>query len=1008
MPRESGESEKSGYTSFYIVLLVASIFAFSAVSSFVVAYSFGDFANDLQKLFAPSGTSASTGGVFDLINNLFGTQYSSTSCQTCGLNRADTSNNIQAGQPFKAYCFASQCNSNLFCEGFGASISGPENENCAFSTMDANGAVFSCRGHPAGTYTLTCVVGTGNSCHNSKTTCGGESQTRQFTIFGQQGGTTCTPSCSGRPCGAPNGCGGICTAGYCTATGQVCVNGVCQTIGGGSCPSQTRSCNTTSQNCPGTQVCSNGNWGTCVDNPGDNCPSTDGGATGCSQYDGNCDSCTKSPQPVCGYCKTAKLCKSGLDAGPSDSSCLKSDWAWTSSECGGTGGTGGTTSTCSICPNCPNGKPDCTSNSDFPDCNLQTHKCCKPNGYGAVGHKEYCCSGQIDVNGFCIAGTGGGTGTSGTCTNPFPFAAQPDLYGVTLCGTFPSACTWQGTDNVQVSPADSQGNIQVTFSSQYANGVNVFIRCGGIVGVPAGSVPGYARIASGGDVCAGVSNLIDCNPSAVVSSVAGDFCSFKQNQILTNTNTNPISTTNPARALMPLNLGGSTGSTITIRSIGTTQIGTTQLCNGNIDLFVQFYREMAGQSGGASSCTSTSNRCSPSGCPNFYAGCSDTQTSANSYLCIHSNPTSSAAVPGYSCWHYPWETIDGWLRYPISMQGTIITTTTTTTTTNTASSSTTSSTSSSTTSSTTSSTSSSTTSSTSSSTTSTTTPTTPLPLVISCKDCLVNSQCECSISQSDCSSGLWTAKNKVDTPLPHENTTDIPPYTILFYPNQTGSVNVTARCFDAFPKSRSNSTEVPVLNPFLVCPPSAPVNTPTSCQISNCNSGFANVVQNNVILAGPSFTSSPFSLTFTAPNVGTASITAVCQNPARPSITATVQILGATTTTAPPQGIFTGTDFKCVRTDGSWECSFLYNNKVGQDIIVQFIFAKDGKVETVPPAPKSNTVGSGSAVTKVTLECSSVDSGNYVVSWKAYRDETKRNPIAWSTPSSELPQIDCP
>jgi hypothetical protein len=256
---------------------------------------------------------------------------------------------------------------------------------------------------------------------------------------------------------------------------------------------------------------------------------------------------------------------------------------------------------------------------------------------------------------------------------------------------------------------------------------------------------------------------------------------------------------------------------------------------------------------------------------------------------------------------------------------------------------------------------------------------------------------------------LWTAKNKVNTPLPAENATDIPPYTILFYPNQIGTVNVTARCFDAFPKSRSNSTTVTVMNPFLICPADSLVNVPTSCQINNCNSGSALAVQDNTILANPSFASTPFNITFTATKVGDVNVSAICENPYRPTARAVVRILGfVTTTTTPMHGTFTCTNFRCDNVqDTEWKCSCTYNNKVGQDVVFQFIFAKNGQVVQVPPAPKHNTVGSGTALVSNVFDCSTVDSGNYIVSWKAYLDENKRNPIAWSTPSSELPQINC-
>jgi hypothetical protein len=59
--------------------------------------------------------------------------------------------------------------------------------------------------------------------------------------------------------------------------------------------------------------------------------------------------------------------------------------------------------------NCPNGPSDC--NTDFPNC--QSGKCCKPSGSSTrscylaicVSHPEWCCSGQIDLNGLCTAGS---------------------------------------------------------------------------------------------------------------------------------------------------------------------------------------------------------------------------------------------------------------------------------------------------------------------------------------------------------------------------------------------------------------------------------------------------------------------------------------------------------------------------------------------------------------------------------------------------------------------------
>jgi len=294
--------------------------------------------------------------------------------------------------------------------------------------------------------------------------------------------------------------------------------------------------------------------------------------------------------------------------------------------------------------------------------------------------------------------------------------------------------------------------------------------------------------------------------------------------------------------------------------------------------------------------------------------------------------------------------------------------------------------------------------------TTTTTPTAPLPLPINCNTCLVNSQCECTVAQSDCTNGVMSVTNKNNNPLPAPNATVVgQPMDLVYYPKQTGSVNVTALCFDPFPKSRGNSTEVPVLNPFIVCPSQGLVNVPLSCQVNNCNSGYVQAVQNNALLGSSSFTSTSFTLTFTAQTVGSVSVSASCNSPPIPLTTVSIPILSGlgTTTTTAAIGTFTGTNFQCIKLDGSWQCSFAYNNKAGQDIIVQFSFANSGVVAQPPNTPTYTIAGQGSSIAKVTFDCNLNDPGTYVVSWKAYRDETRRNPIAWAAPSSSLPQVDC-
>jgi len=579
---------------------------------------------------------------------------------------------------------------------------------------------------------------------------------------------------------------------------------------------------------------------------------------------------------------------------------------------------------------------------------------------------------------------------SGQCANPYQ-----SRYGNVLCMGTTGTCGWQGTDSVTFGAADANGNIPVDFRSAYANGVNVFILYGRISGVTAGNVPGYAKASSvdgiGDDICSGAAT---CDPT-VIAYGTRNYCTNIEQNLITTTSATPISSSSLARALMPLNLVDGRGSITIVPTTG----------SPSITLLYQFYRDM-GLNNGYSECDAQagpSDKCSANACNNLYSGCTGIQqTRTNSYLCIKTGATTARA--GYACWHYPWETSDGWTSLNIPAQGAAATTTTTTTTTTAATSPTTA----------TSPPSPTTTTTATITTTTTTTTTTPtlLPLVINCKQCYAKSECSCSIATSDCIEGLWTVSSKEGTPPPLTSTisSNIPPHTVNFTPNTTGKVNVTARCFDAPPKFRSNSTIIDVLNPFLVCQEQGFVNQEVQCTVSNCNSGLYSVTLDTDSLTSGEITSSPFTIKFTSGKIGDAKVSASCSIPSIPIETRTVKILTSliTATTTPLPGTFTGTGFKCAKIDSNtWECSFLYDNKVGQDVVVQFLFAKtNGEVLATPPAPRHNIASSGNGVAKVIFDCTSVDSGRYTVSWKAYRDELKRNPIAWST-SSELQQIDC-
>jgi hypothetical protein len=123
----------------------------------------------------------------------------------------------------------------------------------------------------------------------------------------------------------------------------------------------------------------------------------------------------------------------------------------------------------------------------------------------------------------------------------------------------------------------------------------------------------------------------------------------------------------------------------------------------------------------------------------------------------------------------------------------------------------------------------------------------------------------------------------------------------------------------------------------------------------------------------------------------------------------------STTTTTPAIGTFVGTNFQCSPKIGTKvTCTFAYTNKYTnafgqpQAIIVQFNFAANNGVVVQNVQGSPITASPGTNVAQITFDCTLYDPGVYVVSWKAYPDESRTNPIAWSTNSPiSLPQANC-
>jgi hypothetical protein len=593
-------------------------------------------------------------------------------------------------------------------------------------------------------------------------------------------------------------------------------------------------------------------------------------------------------------------------------------------------------------------------------------------------------------------------GTTGNCTNPHPSSSGTDTYGVRLCRSDYNSCSWSGTDNVQVSAADANGNIQVTFTSQSATAVNIWVTNGRIIQVNSNYMGLYGYFILPG-ICDNVNTADECIPSLLVNDGAGNnFASNLGSGFIASASSNgAISLNNPVRALMPLNFDNRQAA-MTIVPSCIVQGGD---CTNapNIILYYQLYYDTGTNAGVSSWCDATAgNLCSAQHAS--YTGCTGNVPNTpgqpdniftNSEICIRSG---SGAVAGNACWHYPWEIYPNlWTPLSISSQGA------TSSTSSTSSTSTTSISPISTSSTT------STTSSTSTSSTSSTTTTTPTiqPLILTCPACYANSACSCSISSNSCNNGAWFAKNLNSNPLPQINITTIPPYTVYFYPNQTGTVNATAQCFDIFPNNRTNSTTVTVQNPFLVCPSTCAVNSACTCTVNNCNSGLFLAVFNNTALSTQPFSTNPYTATFTPTQIGTVSAIATCDNPLLPSVKANIQIVGignvtTTTTTQIISGSFTHSGFRCVQGGNRWTCTINYNNQAGQSVFIFYDLFNAGKRTD----SKSSTVNTGSGVSSVIFDCVSEGPGTYSVTVKAYLTETRANPIDWST-TSETQTITC-
>jgi hypothetical protein len=212
----------------------------------------------------------------------------------------------------------------------------------------------------------------------------------------------CTSVCSGKACGAADGCGGFCQSGTCPS-GQSCKSGVCgcsQQECQGSCCKAGEVCAATgccaptcsgkacgasdgcggtcsSGSCPSGKTCQNG-----VCQCGNPC-----GATCCSSgqkcYLGSCCTPSCSGQPCGAPDGCGGLCSSGQC--PQNSTCQQGSCVCTGGTCDGG------------C--CPDGYDYCRSQSAFGSV-LYCATACGPENYGCETSSD-CCSGLYCSGGLC-------------------------------------------------------------------------------------------------------------------------------------------------------------------------------------------------------------------------------------------------------------------------------------------------------------------------------------------------------------------------------------------------------------------------------------------------------------------------------------------------------------------------------------------------------------------------------------------------------------------------------
>jgi len=269
------------------------------------------------------------------------------------------------------------------------------------------------------------------------------------------------------------------------------------------------------------------------------------------------------------------------------------------------------------------------------------------------------------------------------------------------------------------------------------------------------------------------------------------------------------------------------------------------------------------------------------------------------------------------------------------------------------------------------------------------TTTTTLPTGIQCDECFANSKCKCSLT-TGCTNGVWALQNTEGNPLSSILSQSIPPATIEFSPNATGTIAVKAVCWT---NNQVLTYTLQVKERFVKCDDICSTKNNCYCSVTGCLSGtFTAVLGDTVLKWKDPIGSTSYSTYFIPEKIGTVNVDVTCNNPVK---TGTAQI----PVTGKPSGKFSGTNFKSKQVDDSYKLTLDYVNNLNEDAII--VFTKNGDAVN-----KKFTAEPGSGTASATFDCDTLGSGDYMISWKAYKSSNKEDPIAWSIPD-EMKEIQC-